>query len=101
MDPAEYTATQTKITAIAAVLRDLDLAGFLNAIQRSQTVAPIFDPSLYRRGAAKLDLMRQTANALYRAQCELPDVKQWIEAQEEQDAVESMMGIVPQRREGP
>ena len=94
MDEAQYTMTQHQIVAVAAVIRKMDLAGFLNAIQRSETLAPILDPTLWRRGAAKLSLMKQTAEALLDAQRGLPDMEEWVDAQAEQEAVEAMLGRV-------
>lgn len=93
MDEAVYTQTQQQIVLLAGLVRDLPLQEFLQAIHRSESVAPILHPSLYMRGARKLEIVKQMAQGLRQFQKSLPSVEKCVEADLAQKAVEEVQGI--------
>ena len=89
----DYVQTQSQIILLAKLVRDLPLAAFLDRIQRCESVAPIFNPSLYMRGTKKLDLIKQMAEGLCAFQRSISSLEDFMEAEEHQQAVEKMQGI--------
>lgn len=65
MTNEEYQNTQIQLQMIGEVVSRLDLAGFLNRIDRAETMGPILDPTLYRRAALGLDKIQTLARAAY------------------------------------
>ncbi len=63
MSAEDYSATQSQLLLLAGVAIEMDLPAFLERIQHSETVAPLLDPTLYMRGAAKLEQVRRLAAA--------------------------------------
>lgn len=64
MTDEEYTLTQSQLILLAQFVNKLDLAGFLQRINQTETVAPFVDPTLYRQGAANLNQIKRLALAL-------------------------------------
>jgi hypothetical protein len=89
----DYTQTQSQIILLGKLVRDLPLVAFLNKIQRCESVAPLFNPSLYMRGTKKLDLIKQMAEGLLEFQRSIPAIEDFIEADQHQTAVEKMQGV--------
>lgn len=89
----DYTTVQHQIITMARLVRDLPLAAFLNRIQSCESVTPIFNPSLYMRGAKKLELVKQMAEGLLEFQKSIPELQAFVDAELHQRAVEQMQGI--------
>ena len=60
----QYLNTQTQLTLIAGLAQDMDLNGFLARINDSHSIAPILDPTLYRAGMKRLELIADLARAM-------------------------------------
>jgi hypothetical protein len=77
MTEEEYTRTQETLVLIARLADGLDLEGFARRIGIAHAVAPVMDPTLYRRGLRRLqgigELARSTKN-IQEAWAELRDV---------------------------
>jgi hypothetical protein len=63
MTDAEYAATQQQLLAIAAIVSDMDLSGFLQRIERCDALGPMVDPTAYRSGMKRLTTIRRLAEA--------------------------------------
>ena len=63
MDNEQYTTTQIRLAALAAVVRDLDLDGFMERIYLTESMAPIIDPSLWIKESGKLEEVKKIALA--------------------------------------
>jgi len=63
MSEADYTMTQQRLLLLAGFVLQLDLDAFLERIQTAETLCPLFDPTLYMRGAEKLGQVRDLAIA--------------------------------------
>lgn len=59
----DYKETQEKLMLCAQFLAELDLDKFLDVASRTETVAPILDPTLYLRGGTQLRLVTDVAQA--------------------------------------
>jgi len=66
LSDVEYLATQQKMQTLANLLlaSKLDLNAFLERIALAESIAPITDPTLYKKGAGKLDDVKRLANSL-------------------------------------
>lgn len=94
MDRYKYISTQQKIVLIAGLVKDLPLSEFINAINHAESVAPIFDPSLYMRGAPKMKLIKRIADGLLKFQDSIPDESEFVLAESKQRDVERIQGIM-------
>ena len=56
-----YIRTQKQITMAIAMIRNLDLDEFIRAINYAETVGPLFDPTLYVRGADNMEAIKKVA----------------------------------------
>lgn len=68
MNDSQYRDTQDRLQLIGSLALTLDLDGFLDRISRTETLAPILDPTLYMRGSDKLQQVRELAEAVHRVQ---------------------------------
>lgn len=64
MEKEQYLATQMAIIQIGKNSSGLDIDGFLAAISKAETLAPILDPTLYRKGADNLDAIKNLARSI-------------------------------------
>lgn len=64
MTETEYYQTQTMVLQIGRAASELDLDGFIAAINHAQTVAPIIDPTLYREAAENMAALKDLAQKL-------------------------------------
>lgn len=71
MNKDEYRMTQERLALLGGFVHDLDLEGFIDAINHCETVAPLLDPTLYMRGAAKLEDVKALAIAARALQVEV------------------------------
>jgi len=83
MEQGEYLRTQEHITMIAGVVKDidLDLEGFLEAIHKTDSMAPIFDPTSYHYASKNLDIIRGMAKGLLEFQKSIPSLEKALEAE--------------------
>jgi len=63
MNRIEYMAIQVQLVLLAQVVEPLDLVRFLSAIDHSETMGPIVDPTLYLQTANKLENVKRLAQA--------------------------------------
>lgn len=54
-DQAKYVITQQALLNTASALRSLDLDDFIESIEKAETVAPFFEPTLYLKNRAAGD----------------------------------------------
>lgn len=71
MTDEQYSQTQSQIILLATAVNGLDLDGFLARISQAEALAPILDPTLYRRGAKPLGEIKRLAMALRPFQAEI------------------------------
>ena len=64
MSEPEYLMLQQQIVMLAGMVRDMDLTGFLRAIDTAEAVGPLFDPTLYIAAHEKLRVVRTLAEGL-------------------------------------
>lgn len=66
MNKEEYEATQFQLINMLRTLNLLDLDGFLDCISKTETLAPIIDPTLYQKSNQSLDDIRFVAEEFQR-----------------------------------
>jgi hypothetical protein len=64
MTEEKYMEIQTVIGVTAAFVRELDLQGFLAAIDKAESVGPIIDPTLYLKSHRQMNRIREAADVL-------------------------------------
>lgn len=64
MRAEEYASTQMQIVTFANLVLDMPLDEFLRAINRADTLGPIFDPTLWIKGQEKMHEVERLARAL-------------------------------------
>lgn len=70
MDRATYVDAITGVQIAAGMLREIDLAGVLNAMEHADALGPILDPTLYKAASAKMDQVRALVTAALPLQAE-------------------------------
>lgn len=63
MNDVEYRSTQNQLLIVASLVRELDLDGFLERINKAEAIGPIVDPTLYRAAMANLSVIKSLASA--------------------------------------
>ena len=63
MSDEDYSMTQQHLMIAAQFVLRLNLPGFLRRIQDAAALCPLFDPTLWMRGAAKVEHVSQLACA--------------------------------------
>jgi hypothetical protein len=63
MDDRRYQETQSWLVVMASLVAVLDLDGFLQRIERAETLGPILSPTLYVQASGKLDNAKRLAQA--------------------------------------
>jgi len=71
MNNEEYTLIQHQLLLLAGVCREMKLKEFLDRISISETIAPIFDPTLYLSGMDNLEQIKKLAQSLLPFQQEI------------------------------
>lgn len=74
MDSKEYLRTQATIVNMGLALRNLDLTGFLNQITKAETLAPMIDPTMYKKAQDNLTAIKKLATALLPVQLAFEEV---------------------------
>lgn len=85
----EYTMLQSQLFTLGRIVRDMPLDAMLEQISRTETIAPFVDPTRYRAGMGKLELIKRMAVGLRGFQRTLPtldeakkldeDAARWLE----------------------
>lgn len=68
MDKTEYEQTQAQLINLTNTLLNLDLVAFIAMIERTHTIGPMLNPSLYQLAAANLTILEQIAQAFRQCQ---------------------------------
>ncbi len=63
MEGKDYITTQMRLIEIGKIADSLDLDAFLKCISNAETVAPLVDPTLYRKAADNMNAIKQLAEA--------------------------------------
>jgi hypothetical protein len=71
IDDERYAMTQQQLTLLGGLVGSLPLRAFVRAIQRTDAVAPMLDPTLYMRGADRMNKVGALASALLKFQEEV------------------------------
>lgn len=74
MDEAQYRQELQSIFNLCALVRRLNVAGVLLAIERAEATGPILQPTLYRKALTRLDWQRKCAQATLRFQQAINDI---------------------------
>jgi hypothetical protein len=61
MTDEEYLSTQHQLTALARMVAEMDLAGFISRISYAEGVGPILDPTLYMKAIDNLQKIKRLA----------------------------------------
>jgi hypothetical protein len=61
MTNEEYQMTQDQIIIAAPMVEGLDIKGFLEAINKAETLAPFMDPTLFMKASKKLGQIKRIA----------------------------------------
>lgn len=64
MKPKDYLNTQMALITIGKHASTLDLDSFTAHIEKAESVAPIVDPTLYRKAQENLQAIKKLANAV-------------------------------------
>jgi hypothetical protein len=76
MTEEQYLETQKTVTKICDLIRILNLTEFVKAINHSEAIAPIMDPTLFRAAQANLANVKSMAIALMEVQKKLPTAEE-------------------------
>jgi hypothetical protein len=83
MDREEYLNIQFGLGLLVDIVVDMDLAGFLQWIERAETLGPILAPTLYVQASGKLGDVKRLAEAAKTFQDEVN--RQMVEEQSGRD----------------
>lgn len=85
----EYTMVQSQLFTLGRLVRDMPLSAFLEQLSKAEAIAPFVDPTMYRAGIGKLELVKRMAVALRTFQNSLPtldeakkleaDAERWLD----------------------
>jgi hypothetical protein len=64
MERDVYMKTQLEVIKIAKQINELPLERFLSAIQHAETVAPLIDPTMYRKAQDNLRAIKDLAKEM-------------------------------------
>ena len=78
MDRDEYSAIQTLLIGQAGVIEYLDLQGFIQMENQADSIGPIIDPTLYRKGHRRMAKIRALASAYTGVQKAYRELKELI-----------------------
>lgn len=68
MSDVAYQLDFQRLRFAIAYMDEIDLDGMLRKISDCQTIAPLFDPTLYMHGAERLDIVQDLVRAARRCQ---------------------------------
>jgi hypothetical protein len=61
---SEYMTIQNQVVIMAQAVKGMDLKGFIAAVDRAETVGPIFNPTLYRKAEKNMGIIKALAQKL-------------------------------------
>jgi hypothetical protein len=70
MTDEDYIQTQSTILMVARMIQTLPLEEFLKRINRSESIAPLIDPTLYMKASDNLGSIRKIAQSLTKSKGE-------------------------------
>lgn len=76
MDDANFCMVTQQLLMLGHLVKDLDLAEYIQAINRSDSVGPILDPTLWRKGHHKTELLKKMAEGLLQFQKNIPTIEE-------------------------
>ena len=68
----EYTMLQSQLFTLGRLVRDMPLDAMLEQISKAEAIGPFVDPTRYRAGIGKLELVKRMAVGLRGFQRTLP-----------------------------
>lgn len=75
MKASTYMQTQTDLIAVGRTIDRLDLDGFLASISKAEALAPVLDPTMYRKAQANLQGLKKLAESLRPAQAAFAELR--------------------------
>jgi len=63
MNDTEYVTAQYQLVKVARLIEEIDIDGFLARIAKTETIAPIIDPTFYRGAGDALEKIKRLAEA--------------------------------------
>jgi hypothetical protein len=72
MDEADFHMVTQQLLMMGNLVKDLKLAEYIEAINQSDAVGPIVDPTLWRKGHRKTAILRKLAEGLLKFQRSMP-----------------------------
>lgn len=64
MNGRDYMKTQMQMVKLGKMIQPLRIGEFLRAIANAETVAPVVDPTLFRKAQGNLTALKELAQAL-------------------------------------
>jgi len=67
----DYVQIQLSLVTLASIVKDMQLAAFINQANLAETIGPILDPTLYREAGQRLNDVKALAESLLAFQNEI------------------------------
>lgn len=80
MDEENFEMVTQQLLMMANLVKDLKLAEYIEAINKSDAVGPILDPTLWRKGHQKTTILRKMAEGLVKFQRSIPTLEEALRA---------------------
>ncbi len=80
MDEADFHMVTQQLLMMGNLVKDLKLAEYIEAINKSDATDPILDPTLWRRGHQKTTILRKMAEGLLKFQRSMPTPEEALRA---------------------
>ncbi|HEX6826590.1 MAG TPA: hypothetical protein VF077_09780 [Nitrospiraceae bacterium] len=72
MNEADFHMVTQQLLMVGNLVKDLKLSEYINAINRADSIAPIIDPTLWKKGHQKTAILQKMARGLMMFQESLP-----------------------------
>lgn len=93
MTQEEYIEVQSQVLLLGALVRDLDLEGFIAMAERADSVGPLLDPSRWIAARENLALVLTLARKLRAVQVALPSAAEAQRIDEHTIALRQRFGL--------
>jgi len=80
MDEADFHIVTQQLLMMGNLVKDLKLAEYIEAINKSDATGPILDPTLWRKGHQKTAILRKMAEGLLKFQRSMPTPEEALRA---------------------
>jgi len=80
MDEANFHMVTQQLLMMGNLVKDLKLAEYIEAINKSDATGPILDPTLWRKGHQKTAILRKMAEGLLKFQRSMPTPEEALRA---------------------